>query len=85
MCKNITIDCHLRLCENCKDTSNYEQLLITEIEEKIISEIRFEQWVTTDRCDIDTLVKQPDDFVLYMVSKLEKLIPHDFIKTQQSL
>ena len=84
MCKNITIDCRLRLCENCKDTSNCEQLLITEIEEKFISEIRFEQWVTTDRCYIDTLVKQPDDFVSYMVSKLEKLIPHDFIKTQQS-
>ena len=24
MCKNITIDCRLRLCENCKDTSNCE-------------------------------------------------------------
>lgn len=84
MCKDKTTDCYLRYCENCKSSAICEQLISDEIEEACIEEIHFEQWVTTDRCDIETFVKKPDEFVSFLISKLEKLIPHDFIKNEQS-
>lgn len=83
-CENATVDCFLRRCENCIDTTSLEKKLLEEMDEKFVDEIIFEQWVTTDRCDIETFTKQKEEFVSYFIQKLEKLIPHDLIKKEQS-
>lgn len=85
MCPTETRDCLLRRCNDCKDSSMCSQIIFDELDERCINEIQFEQWVTTDRCDIETLVKETDEFVPYLISKLEKFIPHDFIKKEQSI
>lgn len=84
LCETKTVDCTLRCCEKCSDSTTFERSLLSEIEENGIDELQFEQWVTTDRCDIETFLKQPDEFVSYFTRKLEKLIPHDFIKKEQA-
>ena len=84
ICKDKTTACYLRYCEHCSDSFSCEQFLSNEIEEKCIDELHFEQWVTTDRCDIITIVKKKDEFISYLMNKLEKLIPHDFVKKEQS-
>lgn len=84
-CNNETKDCYLRRCDNCKDSFACYQLISNEFEDKCITEINFEQWVSTDRCDIENIVKQSDEFIPYLIDKLEKFIPHDYIKTEQSL
>lgn len=84
LCKNKTIYCYLRSCENCPGSSSLENDLLKQLEEKFIEQLTFEQWITTDRCDLETIVKPVDDFVSFFCLKLESLIPHDFIKTEQS-
>lgn len=84
LCENKTTHCHLRRCKNCPDTSVLEDSLLKQLEENFVEKLSFEQWVTTDRCDLETIVKQTDDFVTFFSSKLESLIPHDFVKTEQS-
>lgn len=84
LCENTTSNCYLRSCSDCPDSSSLENTLFAEFEEKYIDQLSFEQWVTTDRCDIETIVKPVDEFVSYFCLKLESLIPHDFIKTEQS-
>lgn len=53
-------DCYLRLCNNCPDSSAFEQDLIQQLEEKNIDEIQFEQWITTEKCDIESIIKPVD-------------------------
>ena len=75
-----TKDCCLRECKKCPASSILEESLLKELEQKIVHEISFEQWVTTDRCNLEILTKPVDDFVAYLTEKLEKLVTHDYIK-----
>lgn len=84
LCQNNTTYCYLRCCNDCPDSSSLEEYLLKQLEEKSIDQISFEQWITTDRCDIETIVKPSDEFVSFFCLKLVNLIPHDFIKTEQS-
>lgn len=76
--------CYLRECENCPLMDRFEKWFLEELQERNIIEITYEQWISTDRCDIETLVKPVEDFVSYFCEKLEKLLTHDYIKTQQA-
>lgn len=84
LCTNKTKQCHLRRCQDCPDSSALENKILEQLEEKCIEQLSFEQWVTTDRCDLETIVKSADEFVPFFCSKLGGWIPHDFIKTEQS-
>ena len=49
----------------------------------------FDQWITTDGCDLETIVKPVDEFVSFLCLKLESLIPHltqqsNFLKTTKN-
>lgn len=48
-----------------------------------MDQILFEQWITVDRCDIETILKSAKQFVNYFCGKMSKLIKHDFIKKEQ--
>lgn len=76
--------CYLRECERCSTRADFEQIFFKELQERNLLEITFEQWISTDRCNLETLVQQVDEFVLYFCEKLEKLVTHNFIKIQQS-
>ncbi|XP_065085075.1 uncharacterized protein LOC135707233 [Ochlerotatus camptorhynchus] len=76
--------CHLRTCMNCYDTSLSETKLLEILEEKQILEVSFEQWTTTDRCNIELKTLPSEDFSFFFTEKLDKLIYHDFIKNKQA-
>ena len=84
LCRNTTSNCYLRRCVDCPDSSSLENSLLGKLEEKYLSQFSFEQWVSTDRCDLETIIKPIDEFVSFFCSQLESLIPHDFIKIEQS-
>ena len=50
----------------------------------MIDNLTFKQWVTVDRSTLDTVSKPADEFVEFFCEKLQKLIPHSFIATQQA-
>lgn len=76
--------CHLRICTNCYDTSTTETKLLEHFEEQNILEVTFEQWITTDRCNIEVKTLPSEDFAYFFTGKLDKLLYHDFIKNKQS-
>lgn len=84
LCANKTANCYLRRCKDCPDSSSLENNLTKQLEQKYIEQLSFEQWVTTDRCDLETIVKSADEFLPFFCLKLESWIPHDFVKTEQS-
>lgn len=79
-----TKKCYLRECERCPGFSDFESSLTDKLEKRGLVEISFEQWISTDRCSLETLVKPIDEFIAYFCEKLEQLVSHDFVKSQQS-
>lgn len=46
--------------------------------------IHFRQWVSTDRCEFKHFAKPVSEFVIDFAGKLEKLVTHSFIATEQT-
>jgi hypothetical protein len=50
----------------------------------MIDAITYNQWLTTDRCNVDTVTSVTYEFVEKFISSLKKLEVHDFVAHQQS-
>ena len=50
----------------------------------MIDNLTFKQWVTVDQSTLDPVSKLADEFVEFFCEKLQQLIPHSFIATQQA-
>lgn len=75
-----TAFCLLKLYYCVPRTSELTSLLEANDKESVL----FQQWLTTDRCNLETITKTIDEFVPYFVEKVDKLITHDFIYKEQS-
>jgi hypothetical protein len=49
-----------------------------------IDAITYDQWLTTNSCNLDTVTSTSDEFVEKFVSSVKKLKVHDFVAHQQS-
>ena len=54
------------------------------MDENLIDNITFKQWVAVDRSTLETYTKPVDEFVEMFIEKLETLRSHAFIATQQA-
>ena len=54
------------------------------MDDNLIDNIVYKQWISVDRCILETVSKSADDFVETFCEKLENLLPHSFIAKQQS-
>lgn len=81
---NRTSDCYFRFCKQCSSKQTVEEELVSQLEENVDEDIIFQQWVTTDRCNLETIIKPVDEFISYFLEKIDKLITHDFIYKKQS-
>ena len=77
--------CYLGECAYCPGVSNLRDDLITLLDENLIDSITFKQWVSVDRCTLETVTKSVEEFVDMFCEKLDVLRPHAFIATQQAL
>lgn len=79
-------DCYLFKCTLCPGIDALKKKLHDCFEKHDMEDcnIQFNQWVSTDRCNLETLVKHSDDFIEYFADKLKNLIPHHFISSEQS-
>ena len=77
--------CYLGECAYCPGVSNLRDDLITLLDENLIDNITFKQWVSVDRCTLETVTKSVEEFVDMFCEKLDVLRPHAFIATQQAL
>lgn len=87
LCSNPMPNCFLLECKSCPGLEAHKQYikaLLGSNGYEYDDEIKFHQWISTDRCDLETVVKTCEEFLEYYIEKLKKLIPHYFISSQQS-
>ena len=76
--------CYFGKCKQCPGHSSVQTLLQKLLDENMIDNVTFKQWVSVDRSTLETFTKTADDFVEYFCDKLLALIPHSFVAAQQS-
>ena len=76
--------CYLGECAFCPGMSKFRDDLTTLLDENLIDNITFKQWVSVDRSTLETYTKPVDEFVDMFCEKLEVLRPHAFIAAQQA-
>ena len=76
--------CYLRTCTDCPGFDCLKEFLHTALDESMIDTLTYKQWVSVDRCTLDTVSSTPEEFVEAFVDKLEALVPHSFVAKQQS-
>lgn len=54
------------------------------LDKNLIDDITFKQWVSLDRSTLDMFSKPADEFVEFFCDKLQHLILHSFVATQQA-
>ena len=54
------------------------------MDDNMIHNVVFKQWVSVDRSTLETVSRSADDFVESFCEKLELLLPHSFIAMQQA-
>ena len=76
--------CYLNRCDACPGISVVKETLTHSMDANLIDSIVYKQWVSVDRCTLETISKSADDFVDIFCEKLETLLPHSFIAKQQA-
>ena len=69
----------VKKCEMCPGTAKLKENLRNAFNEHGIDEVRFEIWLQTDRCILQTLVMDTDEFLDDFCKTLLKLKTHHFI------
>jgi hypothetical protein len=75
--------CMLYGCDECPSSDALRDRLLATNDDDDES-IKYKQWVTTDRCDLVTVIEPLDDFVEKLVEKLLTLKTHHYVSIQQS-
>ena len=76
--------CYFGECTSCPGISKLRDDLTTLLDENVIDNITYKQWVSVDRSTLETYTKPVDEFVEKFCEKLELLRPHSFIAAQQA-
>ena len=76
--------CYLSECTSCPGVSKLRDDLTTLLDENLVDNIIFKQWVSVDRSTLETYTKPVDEFVDMFCEKLQLLCPHSFIAAQQA-
>lgn len=83
LCTNPKELCWLKTCEHCPEMQIIGSELITFLSEANIESLQFKQWRQADRCVMDSMEIQAQEFVDTFLEKLCNLSPHDFIAEKQ--
>ena len=76
--------CYLGTCNSCPGITRLRDDLMAIMDDSMIDNVVFKQWVSVDRSTLETVSKPTDDFVEVFCEKLELLLPHSFIAAQQA-
>ena len=86
MCDVNNENCMLHHCDDCPNKSNVEnyfkELLCVKFSENDV--IKYKQWVSTDRSQLEDKEEFADDFIILLSDMLYKLTEHHFIAKNQS-
>ena len=84
VCNPSQPQCFLDKCTACPGTEMLRESMVMHFGKKAIDNIIYQQWVSVDRTTLETASLPFEDFIDAFIEKVEMLIPHSFIATQQS-
>ena len=84
VCHESSSSCFIGECVICSGTAKLEENLRNAFDEHGIDEVRFEIWLQTDRCTLQTLVMDTDEFLDHFCERLLKLKTHHLFSKMQS-
>ncbi|XP_034249688.1 uncharacterized protein LOC117650392 [Thrips palmi] len=85
LCDPPTADCYLNACcPKCPGFQPLQKKMLEYLDANFIDTLTYDQWTSTDRCDLETLLKKSDDFVETYIEKLKILLPHHHIAKEQA-
>nr|XP_039263360.1 uncharacterized protein LOC120339324 [Styela clava] len=82
VCSLSNRQCMLGQCDKCPKESNLVEWLKERLQCQ--EEVRFKQWVNTDRTDLIDNTLNVEEFIEYLVEKILALAPHSYISKAQS-
>lgn len=83
LCNPSSVDCNMGKCVYCPGVTEIRNILEESFAENSVEKVQFRQWVSVDRCNLQILEKDSDEFIELFCKKLSSLIQHDFIAKQQ--
>ena len=83
VCSTENKPCMFHECEKCPRKEKIEKKL-NELLGDSANEITYKQWLKTDRCSLETIVKSPDEFLEELTDKLYNLIKHHYVSKSQA-
>lgn len=83
ICNPPTYDCYLQRCKMCPGCEPIIEELKQIFNNNMIDTITYRQWVTTDRCALETLQSSSEEFFDKLSEKLLRLLTHSYVAKQQ--
>lgn len=83
VCDINNYSCMMSLCKECPDIGIIFEMF-KDFEELLPDNLEFKQWVTTDRAEMVTIIKNQDEFFESLVENLANLKSHHYISKIQS-
>ena len=83
MCNPPSPNCYMDECKECPGIKQLREALLNKFEDELIDEVTYKQWITVDRCRMESITKNSDDFVEEFLEMLLKLKTHSFIANRQ--
>ena len=79
-----TYKCATGTCKRCPGAEPLWEELETIMEENAVETVQYNQWVSTDRANLNTCVVSVEEFLDVFIAALQKLQLHDFIAKNQA-
>ena len=76
--------CMVHRCSNCPGKVALKEFLHSEIDDDDDEPIVYQQWETTDRCTMRTLVSSPMEYIDILCDAIDNLTSHSYIARCQS-
>lgn len=86
LCNSPTESCFTEKCSNpcCGEVDTLRALIWSYLDDNNIEEITFKQWSQQERCCLETVVLEADQFVDIFIESVTKVRNHDYIAKQQA-
>eukprot|EP00731_Ephydatia_muelleri_P027659 Em0019g532a len=83
-CEPSTYNCAIGTCTDCSGTGALREELEAIMEDNGVETVQYNQWINTDRANLETWIAPVEEFLDAFMVALEKLKLHDYIAKNQA-
>jgi hypothetical protein len=76
LCNPSLIDCNMGNCGFCPGENLIRKILQDSLEENLIEQLQFHQWVSVDCCNLKIVQKTSNEFIDLFCNRMSTLVQH---------